>query len=70
MPRKTTTRRTRTATGGTPRISAQRDAIFGFRLPAHLIEQVDLWANANAVPSRTEAVRRLLEQALAAVKRR
>lgn len=40
----------------------------GIRLPEGLLDAIDAWASANEA-SRSEAIRRLVEQALAAPKR-
>ena len=43
-----------------------RDPFVGIRLPAELIQAVELWAGRNDTPSRSEAIRRLVELGLAA----
>jgi hypothetical protein len=42
-----------------------RDPALTARLPAKLIQQIEQWAKKNKVASRSEAVRQLLEKALA-----
>jgi len=42
-----------------------RDPFIGIRLPASLLEQVETWAKNNETASRSDAIRRLLETALA-----
>ena len=51
-------KRGRPATGQMPPITV--------RLPEDLIEAIDKWSRKNGVPTRSGAVRRLVEQALAA----
>jgi hypothetical protein len=41
------------------------DPISAVRLPEELTVRVDAWAEKNAAPSRSEAIRRLVELALA-----
>jgi hypothetical protein len=49
-------RRGRPATG--------HDPFVGIRLPPDLIEAIDAWGKQEHAPSRSEAIRRLLEQGL------
>src|SRR6476620_5561855 len=42
-----------------------RDPFVGIRLPAKIISEIDRWAEDNAINSRSAAIRRLVEQALA-----
>jgi hypothetical protein len=42
-----------------------KDPLVGVRIPIELTAAIDSWANRNKV-SRSEAIRRLVEQALAA----
>ena len=44
------------------------DPVTAIRLSAELRQSVDGWASSNGVSSRSEAIRRLVEQALAAPK--
>jgi Arc/MetJ-type ribon-helix-helix transcriptional regulator len=56
MPKK----RGRPATGKDPMVTA--------RMPAQMIESVDLWASEHADGSRSEAIRRLVDLGLKAKK--
>ena len=61
MPKSTAVKpkkRGRPATGRAPFV--------GIRLPSELIQAVDTWADRNDTPSRSEAIRRLVELGLAA----
>ena len=46
-----------------------RDPFVGIRLPVPLIEQVEAWGKKNEAASRSDAIRRLLETALAIAQR-
>jgi Arc/MetJ-type ribon-helix-helix transcriptional regulator len=43
-----------------------KDPLIGARMPLELIREIDTWAKHNTGGSRSEAIRRLVEQALAA----
>jgi hypothetical protein len=43
-----------------------RDPFVGIRLPAPLIEDIDVWAEKTEAKSRSEAIRRLIEIGLKA----
>jgi Arc/MetJ-type ribon-helix-helix transcriptional regulator len=49
-------RRGRPATG--------KDPLVGVRLPPEMIKQIDTWAKREGVASRSEAIRRLVDQSL------
>lgn len=42
-----------------------RDPVSAVRLPADLTAAIDVWATKNGSPSRSDAIRRLVEKALA-----
>jgi Arc/MetJ-type ribon-helix-helix transcriptional regulator len=42
-----------------------KDPLVGTRMPPDLIREIDAWAKHNTGGSRSEAIRRLIEQALA-----
>ena len=42
-----------------------KDPLVGTRMAQDLIREIDAWAKRNAVGSRSEAIRRLIEQSLA-----
>jgi hypothetical protein len=52
-------KRGRPSTGG-------RDPFVGIRLPAGLIDEIDIWAVDHESDSRSEAIRRLVELGLKA----
>lgn len=41
-----------------------KDPLLGVRVPPDLIDRIDEWAASNGAASRSEAVRKLVEQAL------
>jgi Arc/MetJ-type ribon-helix-helix transcriptional regulator len=43
-----------------------KDTLVGVRLPPQLIKQIDTWAKRKGVSSRSEAIRRLVDQSLVA----
>lgn len=43
-----------------------KDPMVGFRSPPDLTREIDKWADRNGIPFRSEAIRRLVEKALAA----
>jgi Arc/MetJ-type ribon-helix-helix transcriptional regulator len=42
------------------------DPLIGVRLPDAMIKQIDVWAKREGVASRSEAIRRLVDQSLVA----
>ena len=50
---------------GRPSIGAKAAAVFAMRLPAETAEAVDTFAASESIKSRAEAIRALIEQALA-----
>jgi Arc/MetJ-type ribon-helix-helix transcriptional regulator len=50
---------------GRGRPATGKDPFVGTRMPQHLIREIDAWAKHNTGASRSEAIRRLIEQALA-----
>ncbi|SRR6476619_1748221 len=54
--KRNTKKRGRPATG--------MDPVSAVRLPADLVASIDKWSTKNAVPSRSEAIRRLVEKGL------
>jgi len=51
---------------GRPRIGKKPAVIVPMRLPEEIIKAVDAFAKSEAITSRAEAFRRLVEEALAA----
>jgi len=51
---------------GRPRIGKKPAVIVPMRLPEEIIKAVDAYARSEAIKSRAEAFRRLVEEALAA----
>jgi Arc/MetJ-type ribon-helix-helix transcriptional regulator len=43
-----------------------KDPLVGVRLPDAMIKQIDAWAKREDVPSRSEAIRRLVDESLVA----
>jgi len=43
-----------------------KDPLVGVRLPPEMIKQIDTWAKREGVTSRSEAIRRLVDQSLVA----
>jgi len=43
-----------------------KDPLVGVRLPTERIKQIDVWAKREGVASRSEAIRRLVDQSLVA----
>jgi Arc/MetJ-type ribon-helix-helix transcriptional regulator len=48
------------------RAATGKDPLVGVRLPPQLIKQIDTWAKREGVSSRSEAIRRLVDQSLVA----
>lgn len=57
-------RSTNTKSRGRP--PTGQDPVSAVRLPADLTREVDVWATKNRAPSRSEAIRRLVELGLSA----
>jgi Ribbon-helix-helix protein, copG family len=55
---------------GRPPISDKAASLYAMRLPDELIAELDAYAEREGIENRSEAVRRLLWQALAAAKKR
>jgi metal-responsive CopG/Arc/MetJ family transcriptional regulator len=55
---------------GRPPISAKAATLYAMRLPDELIAELDAYAEREGIANRSEAVRRLLGEALNAAKRR
>jgi metal-responsive CopG/Arc/MetJ family transcriptional regulator len=51
---------------GRPPVGEAPASVYSMRLPDELIEAVDAYAEREIIKTRSEAVRRLVEQALAA----
>jgi metal-responsive CopG/Arc/MetJ family transcriptional regulator len=47
-----------------------RDPVVGVRISPEVTTQLDLWAKANSISSRSEAIRRIIEQALGTWKKK
>ena len=41
-----------------------KDPMLTFRAPNDMVEQIELWGLVNQVPTRSEAIRRLVEKGL------
>jgi Arc/MetJ-type ribon-helix-helix transcriptional regulator len=46
-----------------------KDSLVGVRLPPELIERIDTWAKREGAATRSDAIRRLVDQSLAAAHR-
>ena len=51
---------------GRGRPATGKDPLVGVRLPPQIITQIDTWAKREGVASRSEAIRRLVDQSLVA----
>jgi Arc/MetJ-type ribon-helix-helix transcriptional regulator len=51
---------------GRGRPAAGKDPLVGVRLPTERIKQIDVWAKREGAASRSEAIRRLVDQSLVA----
>ena len=46
-----------------------KDSLVGVRLPPELIERIDTWAKREGAATRSDAIRRLVDQSLTATQR-
>jgi metal-responsive CopG/Arc/MetJ family transcriptional regulator len=56
--------------GGRKRIGKKPAAVFAMRLPEEVAARVDAYAAKEGIKSRSEAIRLMIEQALAAAPKR